>query len=293
MKYPKILALLLAVLLALGLFGACANTADQSSAGGETPPADSDAGNADSEPAQDGDAGEDTSSDTPTLDRIRQAGKLVMLTNAAFPPFEYLGANNEIMGVDADIAAVIAEEIGVELQIVDMDFDGIPMAIASGQGDLGIAGMTALDERREVVDFSINYLDTTQLIIVQESNTDITSPDDLSGKSIGVQLGTTGDVFASDIEGAEAVRFKTGPDAGLALANGQVDCVIIDAMPAQMIVDANTGLRLLEEPFTEEQYAIAIAKGNDDLREVVDRVLARLLEDGTIDALIEKHVENM
>lgn len=216
--------------------------------------------------------------------------KLVMLTNAAFAPFEYLGSNNEVAGVDVEIAQAIADELGVELEVVDMDFDGIVMAVQTGKGDLGIAGMTATDERRENVDFSINYVSTTQNIIVKEGNDQIKTPDDLSGKKIGVQMGTTGDLFASDVEGAQISRFKTGPDAGLALANGQIDAVVIDAMPAQQIVDANTGLVVLEEPFTEEQYAIAIAKGNDALKAVVDSVLEKMLADGTVDALIEKHM---
>ncbi len=224
------------------------------------------------------------------VEKIKEAGKIVMLTNAAFPPFEYLGADNAVAGVDADIAKAIADELGVELEIVDMDFDGIVGAIQSGKGDLGVAGMTANDERRKSVDFSINYVDTAQMIIVQEGSA-IASPDDLTGKTIGVQMGTTGDLYASDyVEGANIQRLKTGADAGAALANGQLDAVVIDAMPAQQIVAANPGLVVLEEPLTEEQYAIAIAKGNDDLKAVVDEVLQKLLDDGTIDALIEQHM---
>lgn len=224
------------------------------------------------------------------VDKIKSAGKIVMLTNAAFPPFEYLGDDNKPAGVDVDIAQAVADELGVTLEVVDMDFDGIVPAIQSGQGDLGVAGMTNTPERANSVGFSINYVSTTQMIIVQEGS-DIKTPDDLVGKTIGVQMGTTGDIFASDIEDANMQRFKTGPDAGLALGNGQIDAIVIDAMPAAQIAAAGSGLIVLEEPLTEEQYAIAIAKENTDLKEVVDKVLQKMLDDGSIDKLIEKHLQ--
>jgi polar amino acid transport system substrate-binding protein len=141
------------------------------------------------------------------LDRIKEAGEIVMLTNAAFPPFEYLGTDNEVVGVDVEIANAIANEIGVKLKIVDMDFDGIVTAIQSGKGDLGVAGMTATDERRESVDFSVNYVDTAQYIIVKSDNTDITCADDLAGKNVGVQNGTTGDIYVSENTTAVPYRY--------------------------------------------------------------------------------------
>jgi len=252
MKNSKILALILVLLLAVSVLAGC---------------------------------GEKTG-----VEKIKENGKLVMLTNAAFPPFEYLGADGSVAGVDVDIAQAIADEMGVALEVVDMDFDGIVMAVQSGQGDLGVAGMTNTEERRQQVDFSINYVDTAQMIIVQEGSP-IATPDDLTGKVIGVQLGTTGDLYASDyVADAEISRFKTGSDAGMALANGQIDAVVIDAMPAAQIVEANTGLVLLDEPLTEEQYAIAIAKGKEDLKAVVDSVLQTLLDGGHVDAFIEEHM---
>ncbi|MDO4539708.1 MAG: basic amino acid ABC transporter substrate-binding protein [Syntrophomonadaceae bacterium] len=228
--------------------------------------------------------------ETPTIDRIVEAGKLVMLTNAAFPPFEYLGDDNQVAGVDADIAKAIADEIGVELEIVDMDFEGIILALQQGKGDLGVAGMTATDERRESVDFSINYVDAAQVIIVRQDDTSITSAEDLEGKNVGVQLGTTGDLFVTDETAAANVqRYKTGADASMELNSGKIDAVVIDEMPANEIVAASTGLVVLEEPLTEEQYAIAIAKGQEDLVAVVDKVVAEMLESGEIEALIEQH----
>lgn len=225
------------------------------------------------------------------VEKIKAAGKIVMLTNAAFPPFEYLGDNNKPAGVDVELAQAIADELGVKLEVIDMDFDAIVTAIQSGQGDIGVAGMTNTEERRKSINFSIDYVSTTQMIIVQEGSA-IQTADDLVGKTIGVQMGTTGDLFATDmIEGANMMRFKTGPDAGLALQNGQIEAIVIDAMPAAQIAAAGAGLVVLEEPLTEEQYAIAIAKENTDLKEVVDKVLQKLLDDGTIDALIAKHLE--
>lgn len=236
-------------------------------------------------------AQEPAGSDTPTVDKIKAAGKLVMLTNAGFAPYEFLGENNEIIGVDAEIAAAIAAELGVELEIVDMDFDSIIFAVQSGKGDLGVAGMTNTEERRQTVDFSVNYVDSLQMIIVQEGSA-ITGPADLAGKTIGVQMGTTGDLFVSDeVEGANVQRYKTGPDAGAELAAGKLDAVVIDAGPAAQIAKANAGLMVLEASATEEpeQYAIAIAKGNDDLKAVVDSVLEKLIADGQVQAWIDEY----
>ncbi len=223
------------------------------------------------------------------LERIKESGELVMLTNAAFPPFEYLGNDNAVAGVDVEIAHAIADEIGVSLKIVDMDFDGIVTSIQSGKGDIGAAGMTANDERRKSVDFSINYVDAAQLIIVMKDNAEITTPEDLAGKNVGVQSGTTGDIFVSDETDAVPFRFKNGADAAVELTNGKLDAVVIDEMPANLIVSTYEGLKIIDTPLTEEQYAIAIAKGNDDLKEIIDGVITKLLESGQIDAWIEEH----
>lgn len=228
-----------------------------------------------------------------TLDDIKTAGKLVMLTNAAFAPFEYLGEDGVIAGVDVEIAQAIADEIGVELEVVDMDFDGIIDAVKSGKGDLGVAGITADEERAQKVDFSINYIDTGLFIIVKEDNTEITTSEDLNGKTIGVQLGTTSDIICTGMEDDGEVmvaRYKTTPDAVAELSNGRIDAVICDEMPAREAVSNTPGLIVIEEPLTTEQYAIAMAKGNTSLQEVVNNVLNRMLEDGTIDALIAKHM---
>ncbi|MDR0840977.1 MAG: transporter substrate-binding domain-containing protein [Christensenellaceae bacterium] len=230
---------------------------------------------------------------TPTVDKIKAAGKLIMLTNAGFAPYEFLGADNSVTGVDVEIAQAIAESLGVKLEIVDMDFDSIVFAVQSGKGDLGVAGMTNTEERQKTVDFSINYVDTVQKIIVPEGST-ITGPADLAGKTIGVQMGTTGDLFATDeVEGANVQRYKTGPDAGAELAAGKLDAVVIDAAPAAQIAGANAGLVLLDTPATAEpeQYAIAMAKGKEDLKAVVDSVLEKLIAEGKIQAWLDEYNE--
>lgn len=281
-KQYKSIALILALLLTASLFAACAPTTPAAPEATEAPaaPAAEETPAAQEAPAV---------SETPTIDKIKAAGKLTILTSSGFAPFEYLGENNEVVGVDMDLAKAIADEIGVELEIVDMDFDGIVMAVQSGKGDLGVAGMSNTEERRQNVDFSINYVDAAQVIIVR-ADSDIKSAADLAGKNIGVQMGTTGDIFVTDEVGAgQVLRYKTGPDAGAELANGKIDAVVIDEMPAKQIADSNEGLVVLEEPLTEEQYAIAMAKDTADFKEVVDGVVQKLLDDGTIAKWIEEH----
>lgn len=229
-------------------------------------------------------------SGTDKVAQIKEAGKLVMLTNAAFPPYEYLGSDNKPAGVDVDIAQAIADELGVELEVVDMDFDGCIPALVAGKGDLVAAGLTVTDERKESVDFSSTYANATQLIIVQESNSEITSVDDLTGKTVGVQLGTTGDIYVSDLD-CTVKQYKTGLEAGIDLKNGKLDAVVLDKMPAENIVSVNEGLKLLEEPFTEEYYAIAVAKGQEDFLAIVNSVVEKMYNDGTVDKLIEEHAE--
>ena len=293
MKNVKwIVAMLMAavMLLAVGCASEPADTA-ATPVPTEAPAAEATEAPAEEAPAEEAPAEEVAA--TPTVDAIKEAGKLVMLTNAGFAPYEFLGPDNNIVGVDVEIANAIAAELGVELEIVDMDFDAIIFALQSGKGDLGVAGMTNTPERAETVDFSINYVDTNQMIIVPEGS-DITGPEGLAGKTIGVQMGTTGDLFVTDnIEGANVQRYKTGPDAGAELAAGKLDAVVIDAGPAAQIAGANAGLMVLETPATPEpeQYAIAIAKGEEDLKAVVDSVLEQLIADGQIQAWIDEYNE--
>ena len=220
---------------------------------------------------------------------------LVMATNAEFPPYEYV-ENGEIVGIDAEIAAAIAKELGMDFRIENMEFGSIITAVQSGKVDIGVAGMTVTDERLESVNFSTPYATGVQVVIVTEDSA-ITSVDDLfdvGGFAIGVQDATTGDIYASgDIadKGLGTVeRYAMGADAVQALISGKIDCVIIDNEPAKAFVAANEGLKILDTEYITEDYAIAISKKNTKLLEDINAALEKLTADGTIPAIIEKYI---
>lgn len=215
---------------------------------------------------------------------------LVMATNATFPPYEYV-EGDEIVGIDPEIAAAIAEELGMELQIEDVDFDSIVAGVASGKYDMGMAGMTVDPDRLESVNFSDSYATGIQSIIVKEGSP-IQSVDDLSSSTkIGVQQGTTGAQYAADDYGQDAVvNFNKGADAVQALVTDKVDCVIIDNEPAKSFVEANPGLKILDTEYAVEDYAICVAKDNDELLDKINDALAKLKEDGTLDEIINKYI---
>ena len=223
-----------------------------------------------------------------------KGGKLVMGTNAEFPPYEYYDGD-KIVGIDAEIAAAIADKLGMELEIQDMAFDAIIPAVSSGKIDMGMAGMTVTDERKESVDFSDSYATGVQAVIVGEDSP-ITSVDDLEvgGLTIGVQTGTTGDLYMTwDFEDAGLAtvqRYNKGADAVQALVSGKVDCVVIDNEPAKAFVAANPGLSILPTAYTEEDYAIAFAKGNTELQTKVNQALKELIADGTTAKIIDKYI---
>ena len=237
-------------------------------------------------------AGENDSADTQQSETAENTdgGVLRMGTNATFPPYEYVDENNEVAGIDADIAAAIAEKLGMELEITDMAFDSLIPALQSDTIDIVLAGMTVDPERAEQVNFTDSYATGVQVIIVPEGS-DIASPDDLEGKNIGVQTGTTGDLYCTDDYGQEFVKqFDNGPLAVAALLNGQVDCVVIDNEPAKNYVAANEGLKILDTAFANEDYAAALAKEDTELYEQVNTAIQELKEDGTIASIIEKYI---
>lgn len=229
-----------------------------------------------------------------TLSACVQSGSqeketLVMATNATFPPYEYYDGD-EIVGIDAEIAKAIADKLGMELRIDDMEFNSIITAVNSGQADIGMAGMTITEDRKQSVDFSDPYATGVQVVIVTQDSP-IQSIEDLTGKKIGVQLTTTGDIYATDEFGKDnVVQFNKGADAVLALKNGQVDAVIIDNEPAKAFVAQNEGLKILEAEFKNEDYCIAFKKGNDELREKVNNALNELIADGTVQGIIDKYI---
>ena len=213
---------------------------------------------------------------------------LVMATNAEFPPYEFY-EGQEIVGIDAEIAAAIAEKLGYELKIEDMAFDSIIAAVDSGKADIGLAGMTVTEDRLASVNFSDTYATATQVVILMEDS-EITGIADLDGKKIGVQLGTTGDIYAGDIADATIERYNKGFEAVQSLTQGKIDAVIIDNEPAKVFVAENEGTKILEEDFAVEEYAMAIAKENTELLEKVNVALAELTEDGTLQAIVDKYI---
>ena len=226
--------------------------------------------------------------EAPATAETTDATVLVMATNAEFPPYEYY-EGQDIVGIDAEIAAVIAEKLGCELKIEDMAFDSIIAAVTSGKADFGLAAMTVTEDRLESVNFSDTYATATQVVIVAEDS-EIAGVADLEGKKIGVQLGTTGDIYAEDVADATIERYNKGFEAVQALAQGKIDAVIIDNEPAKVFVSENEGIKILEEDFAVEEYAMAIAKENTDLLEKVNVALAELTEDGTLQAIVDKYI---
>ena len=220
---------------------------------------------------------------------------LVMATNAEFPPYEYYEAE-EIVGIDVEIGEAIAEKLGMELQIEDMGYDAIITAVSSGKADFGIAGMTVTTDRLRAVDFSIPYTTAIQMVIVKEGS-HIKEAKDLlkegSNNLVGVQIGTTGDLYTSrDIEQAglgTVERYSKGSDAVWALMDGKIDCVVIDKEPAREFVEMNEGLTMLPTEYAIEEYAICFAK-DSELTEKVNTALKELIEDGTVDAINQKYL---
>lgn len=250
-KWTKFLAALMMALLICGMLAACANGSE--------------------------------------VAEIKKSGKLVVLTSADFPPFEYLGEEGSIVGVDMEICQAIADELGVELEIVNMDFAEIPAALAAGKGHIAAAGMTVTDERKQSMDFTESYMPASQYLLVP-AGSGIKTAADLEGKAVGVQVGTTGDRFATEQGNAKSVeRYATLTEAATALMNGKVDVVIVDELPARAIAAQNADkLEVAGEKLTEEQYALGVAKDSDLLKKA-NKVMEELKEEGKIDAFVLNH----
>lgn len=232
---------------------------------------------------------EAASADAAALTTVN-AGKLTMSTNAAFPPYEMTTDTGDFEGIDIEVAGAIAEKLGLELQVDDMDFDAALLAAQNGKSDMVMAGVTVTDERLKVMDFSDTYAEGIQSIIVPEDS-DIATADDLSGKAIGTQRGTTGYIYCTDDFGEEnVIAYDDGLTAVQALNNGQVDAVVIDNAPAQEFVAANPGLKILETAYAQEDYAIGVAKGNTQLLDAINGALEELQADGTLQAIVDKYI---
>ena len=282
----KLTALMLssAMMLSLAACGGSASTETVSSEAASSEAASSEAASSEAVSTE-----EAASADATALTTVN-AGKLTMSTNAAFPPYEMTTDTGDFEGIDIEVAGAIAEKLGLELQVDDMDFDAALLAAQNGKSDMVMAGVTVTDERLKVMDFSDTYAEGIQSIIVPEDS-DIATADDLSGKAIGTQRGTTGYIYCTDDFGEEnVIAYDDGLTAVQALNNGQVDAVVIDNAPAQEFVAANPGLKILDTAYAQEDYAIGVAKGNTQLLDAINGALEELEADGTLQSIVDKYI---
>lgn len=286
----KLLAALLATVMTMSLLTACGNA--------ETTTDETQVTEDAAETTEDtADAADETEADTTEEAAVSEAvadGVLTVGTNAEFPPFEYVGDDGEADGFDIALIKAVGEKMGVEVQVENMEFASLVSSIGN-KIDIAIAGMTVTDERKETVDFSESYYDAVQYVLLPEGS-DIATADDLVGKTIGVQLGTTGDFIATDIEGTTVSAYDTGVNAVNALASGKVDCVIIDKNPALVFADKfkDNGIVAVDGAqfnFEIEQYAIAMPKGDTALADAINNAIEELKADGTFDELVKTYIE--
>ena len=274
MKHKKFAALLCA-LLSLSLLTAC---------GGKQEPTGSGSGST-SQPPQ-----EPSSSTSSGLVTV-EPGKLHMSTHAQFAPYEMVADDGSFEGIDVEVAGLIAQKLGLELVVDDMNFTACLEAVQNGKSDMAMAGITVTDDRKVNMDFSDTYATGIQVVIVPE-NSPIQTPDDLASCDlIGVQEGTTGYIYCSDKFGEDhVVVYEDGPVAIQALINGKADCVVLDNAPAKAYVANNPGLKILDSAFSEEDYAICLKKGDTAMMEAVNGALAELIADGSVQKVVEKYI---
>lgn len=294
MKYmKKVLALMLAAMMAMSL-AACSSSGQSAETQAAETEAVSEAAEAEETEAADVDETEAAGEEAAAFTTVEE-GKLYMATNASFPPYELVADDGSFEGIDVEIATAIAEKLGLELVVDDMDFGAVITSVQTGKDDIVMAGLTVTDERKQNIDFTNTYATGVQVVIVPEDS-DITSIDDLEGRQIGCQEATTGYIYcASDPEdggyGEENVTaYPNGANAVQGLLTGKVDCVVIDNEPAKAYVAANEGLKILDTEFISEDYAIGISKDNTALLEAVNSALTELQEDGTVQAIIDKYI---
>ena len=284
----KIVSVMLCVAMATTVLAGCgsSNTASTDAAAEET--TEDVEAEATTEEAEDAEAAEEAT-DAAEVTTV-EPGVLTMGTNATFPPYEYKDGD-DVVGIDAEIAQALADKLGLKVKIVDMDFDSLIASVQSGKIDMSLAGMTVTEERKQNVDFTDSYATGVQVIIVKEDS-DIASADDLEGKLIGVQQGTTGHLYCADDFGEDnVIPYANGATAVQALLQGKVDCVVIDQEPAKAFVEANEGLKILETAYTTEDYAAAVSKDNPALTAALNSALQELKDDGTIQGILDKYIK--
>ncbi len=288
----KVISTVLALGMALSL-AACGGSSDSAATSAASSAASAASEAAVSETAESA-AAESTAADSAEAadaDMVLvEEGKLHMATNAAFPPYEMTTDDGGFEGIDIEVATAIAEKLGLELVVDNMDFSSVITAVQGGKSDIAMAGMTVNEERKQNVDFTDTYANAVQVIIVTEDS-DIATVDDLDGKMIGVQQGTTGHIYCEDDYGADHVTaYDTGATATQALLTGKVDAVVIDSEPAKAYVAENDGLKILDTEYANEEYAIGIGKENAGLYNAVNDALKELIDDGTVQSIVDKYI---
>ena len=276
----KVFAFALTVLMVMSMFAGCgSSTAKTTTAATEAPATTAEAT-----------AAETTAAATAASElKTVEAGKLIMSTNAAFPPYEMVADDGSFEGIDVEVAGAIAGKLGLELVVDDMDFDAALLAVQQNKSDIVMAGVTVTEDRQLIMNFSDSYATGVQVVIVKEGS-DVTL-DNLGEKMIGTQRGTTGYIYTSGDYGDDHVTaYDNGASAVQALLNGQVDCVVIDSAPAEAFVAANAGLTILDTEYVTENYAIGVNKDNAALLDAINQALAELTADGTIQAIVDKYI---
>lgn len=277
----KVFALALTVLMVMSMFAGCgsSNAGKTTTAATEAPATTTEAT-----------AAETTAAATAASElKTVEAGKLIMSTNAAFPPYEMVADDGSLEGIDVEVAGAIAGKLGLELVVDDMDFDAALLAVQQNKSDIVMAGVTVTEDRQLVMNFSDSYATGVQVVIVKEGS-DVTL-DNLGEKMIGTQRGTTGNIYTTDDYGDDHVTaYDNGASAVQALLNGQVDCVVIDSAPAEAFVAANAGLTILDTEYVTENYAIGVNKDNTALLDAINQALAELTADGTVQAIVDKYI---
>lgn len=289
----KFFAMALSCALCLSMLAGCGDSAASSAATSEAATAApteaaTEASAKDETPAVEaGSTAEAAAADFTTV----EDGKLHMATNATFPPYESIADDGTFEGIDVDIAGKIAEKLGLELVVDDMEFGSIITSVQTGKEDIALAGLTVTDERKQNVDFTDSYATGVQVVIVPEDS-DIKSIDDLQGKLIGCQESTTGYAYCSDDYGEDMVTaFPSGTNAVQALLTGKIDAVVIDKQPAEAYVAQNEGLKILDTEYVTENYAIGVSKDNTALRDAVNNALKELIDDGTVQAILDQYIK--
>ena len=276
----KVFALALTVLMVMSMFAGCGSSTTTKTTTATEAPATA--------------AAETTAAATAAAETVAElktveSGKLIMSTNAAFPPYEMVADDGSYEGIDVEVAGAIAEKLGLELVVDDMDFDAALLAVQQNKSDIVMAGVTVTEDRKLVMNFSDSYSTGVQVVIVKEGS-DVTL-DNLGEKMIGTQRGTTGNIYTTDDYGDDHVTaYDNGASAVQALLNGQVDCVVIDSAPAEAFVAANAGLTILDTEYVTENYAIGVNKDNAALLDAINQALAELIADGTVQSIVDKYI---